>query len=171
MFGKKTKTADEILSLINDLSDEEKEKLYSALKEEPEKEESAPEEPAEETAEKVSDSESEAAEEMQGGVPAEETVESDGSETEEKEPAEEAQTEEPIVKDDEKDAMNALVARLDALEAELNEMKQKNAEAVEKEHDQDFGMNPGIPEGKSEDSERMSAVMRGYAGGNARNYM
>ena len=35
----------------------------------------------------------------------------------------------------------------------------------------DFGLNPVLPEGGGEDHNRMSAVMRGYAGGNANRYL
>ena len=52
----------------------------------------------------------------------------------------------------------------------LNDMKQAQAEAVEEEHDRDFGMSPSVSEGNDEDS-RYSRVLRGYAKNNARNYI
>ena len=75
------------------------------------------------------------------------------------------------MEEDNEDVKQALISRIEALEKTISEMQQNQAEAVAQESDQDFGMNPSAPQASEEDNSRMSAVMRGYAGRNANNYI
>lgn len=186
MFGKnKARTAEEILKLIDDLPEEERKNLLSALNEggadETERSEAEQdtqgteqdlsersEETAEETAAEQADSEeapsNASAEEV---VTDEDTSDVDGEATDEtpSEQAEEGGSEQDITS-----VMETITRRIDALEAQLSELKQAQSEAVAREGDRDFGLNPSAPQGSDEDDERYSAVMRGYAGNNARRY-
>lgn len=142
MFGKnRTKTAEEVLDIINGLSGEEKAKVLSAFK-------SPNNEDETEDDSQIDDAEF-----------AEETDE-----------AEEASGE-PAVKNDDEDRYAALTARLDALEAMFNEYRQAQEQAVEEERDQDFGMSPSTPDGGQDDNDRYKRVMRGYAKNNSNQYL
>ena len=186
MFGKfKAKTAEDILAAIKELSEEEQAKVLSAIKppetedekqiDEAEKhiEERSEEDGTKDQTEKDIEDESVGEQEHLDGNEDSQSAkdridESEGTQTADEE--EESDTDEPEVKDDGEDRYNALAARIEALEAMLNDMKQAQAEAVGEEHDRDFGMSPSVSEGNDEDS-RYSRVLRGYAKNNARNYI
>lgn len=182
MFGKlKTKTAEDVLGLFKELSPEEQEKVLSSLhppKTEDEAQIDEAEEHIEERGEEDGTKEQSEKDVLDESVGEQEHL--DGNEDrqtaedriDESEGAEEAseKTEEPEVKNDGEDRFNALVARIDALEATLEEMRKAQADAVEEEENRDFGMSPSTPEGQEEDS-RYSRVMRGYAKSNSNQYM
>lgn len=177
MFGKqKTRTAEEILEYFKALSEEEKQKVLSALNPSKTEEEAQadeteehPEEPGEESGAEEQ-AEEEPADESAGEQERSEADE-DLQTAEESEGAEETvTTQEPGVKDDGEDRYQALVARIDALEAMLGELHKAQEDAVEEEHDRDFGMSPSYSEGGEED-DRYNRVMRGYAKGNVRQYI
>lgn len=70
-----------------------------------------------------------------------------------------------------KELNEAQSAKIQALEAEVSELKEMLNKVLEREQNADFGLVQGVtPEKESEDDERYSAVIRGYAGSNARNY-
>lgn len=179
IFGKsKARTAEEILKDIEELPDEEREKLRSALN-------GAEAAPDPETGEQPASPPVSGESETEG--PAPETVDEPAPETaeepaetpeQEPEPAQAEETEqapaaepEAEAKVDYAEAIAALVSRMDAMESALSGLQNAKAEAEEKQKDQDFGMNPSAPQKGEEDSERMSAVIRGYAGRNAKEYI
>lgn len=91
------------------------------------------------------------------------------------EPISEAQGEdladELIDEQADKELNEAQSAKIQALEAEVSELKEMLNKVLERENNADFGLTQGVtPEKESEDDERYSAVIRGYAGTNARNY-
>ena len=184
MFGKsKTKTAEDVLDIFKELSEEEKTKVLSALKP-PTTEDEAQIDEAEEhieergeedgtkdqTAKDIED-ESVGEQERFDGNKDTQSAKDRIDESEDTEEADKAKNtnDEPEVKDDGEDRYPALVARLDAIEAAFNEMRKAHEDAVEEEHDRDFGMSPAIPEGGQEDS-RYKRVMRGYAKENSNQY-
>lgn len=180
MFNFK-KTAEDVLKIFKDLSEEEKTKVLSALKP-PETEDEAQIDEAEEhieergeedgtkdqTAKDVED-ESVGEQEHLDGNEDTQSAKDRVDESEDTEAADEA-VEEPEVKDDGEDRYHALTARIDALEAAFNDMRNARAEAVEEERDRDFGMSPSLPDGSQED-DRYKRVMRGYAKNNSNQYL
>lgn len=181
MFGKK-KTAEDILAMIKELSKEEQAKVLYALNppetEDEEQideakehiEERGEEDGTEEQTEKDVEDESVGEQEHLDGNEDSQSVkdridESEGTEEANEEPAE------PEVKDDEEDRYTALTARIDALEAIVGEMRKAQEDAVEEEHDRDFGLSVSAPEGGQEDNDRYSRVMRGYAKNNSKQYL
>lgn len=185
MFNFKKKTAEEVLAMIKDLSEEEKEKVLSALKP-PETEDEEQIDEAEEHIEERGEedgtkdqTEKDVADESVGeqehldGNEDSQTAEDRIDESQGAEAADEAKAEvsdEPEVKDDGEDRYQALTARIDALEAALEEIRKARAEAVEEEHDRDFGLTASAPEG-GRDNDRYSRVMRGYAKNNSNQYL
>ena len=67
------------------------------------------------------------------------------------------------------DVMQALVARITAIEEKLSDFEASLADKVSKDHNQDFGSNPSMPKGK-EEGKRIADIMYSYAGDNARKY-
>lgn len=65
------------------------------------------------------------------------------------------------------DAQNA---RMQAIEEKVAIIDEKLEQILASLDNKDFGLNPDVPEGGGEDHNRMSAVMRSYAGGNANRY-
>lgn len=186
MFGKpKIRTAEELLRLLDELPEEEKNKVLSALEHSDEGAETpaepAPEAetPAEESAPPAEGAEApapaEPAAEEEDEQPAAEEPAADRGEAEEiAEPAAEAETpetdgNEAEVKDDEQDRYEALTARILALEEQFAAMKESQADAVAAEESKDFGSAPSAPQGDVGE-DRYSAVMRAYAGDKAKNY-
>ena len=158
MFGK-AKSAQDVLKLINELSEEEQDKLFSALVADEEAEEkiedAQAEEPVEETTEETAEetSEEEATEETTE-EPVEETAEEapveTETETEETEETEEVQTEEEAEQEEAKEDVNeALVARIDSLESQLAEMVERVNAIVENSEKGSFA-SPEAPHGFDE---------------------
>ena len=183
MFGKpKTKTAEDVLGIFKELSEEEKTKVFSALKppttedeaqiDEAEEhiEERGEEDGTKDQTEKDIEDESVGEQEHLDGNEDSQSAKDRIDESEDTEAADEA-SDEPEVKDDGEDRYNALVARIDALEATLAEMRKAQEDAVEEEHDRDFGMSPSTPDGGEEDDSRYKRVMRGYAKNNSNQYL
>ena len=181
MFGKpKTKTAEDVLSIFKELSEEEKTKVLSAIKL-PETRNEAQINEAEEhieergeadgTKQTKKDVEDESVSEQEL-LDGNEDSQSAKDRIDESEGAEEADdaADESEVKNDGEDRYQALVARIDALEGMFNEMRQVQADAGEEEHDRDFGMTPSAPEGEEEDN-RYKRIMRGYAKNNSNQYL
>ncbi|MDE6586141.1 MAG: hypothetical protein K2K80_05635 [Clostridia bacterium] len=181
MFNFK-KTAEDVLKIFKDLSEEEKPKVLSALnplETEDEAQIDEAEEHIEErgevdgtkdqTAKDIED-ESVGEQEHLDGNEDTQSAKDRIDESEGAEAADEA-SDEPEVKDDGEDRYQALTARIDALEAMVNDMRKAQADAVEEEHDRDFGMSPGIPEGGQEEDDRYKRVMRGYAKNNSNQYL
>jgi hypothetical protein len=77
----------------------------------------------------------------------------------------------PEVKEQEQELDDAQTARITALEEKCALLEEKLEQALSALENRDFGLNPAVPEGGGEDHNRMSAVMRGYAGGNANRYL
>lgn len=186
MFGKpKIRTAEDFLRLLDELPEEEKNKVLSALEHSEEgtepPAEPAPEAetPAEESAPPAEGAETPAPAESAAGEggeqPGAEDPAADGGEAEE--PAEpvaetetpEAEESDAEVKNDEQDRYEALVSRILALEEQFAAMKEAQADAVEAEESKDFGSAPSAPQGDVGE-DRYSAVMRAYAGDKAKNY-
>lgn len=155
MFNFK-KTAEDVLKMFEGLSEEEKAKVLSNLKP-PETEDEAQIDEAEEHIE-------ERGEENGTADQTETDVEEESAEQTDEVPNE------PRVKNDSEDRFKALTARIDALEAIVNDMRQAQADAVEKEHDRDFGMSPFVPDGAEEEN-RYKRVMRGYAKNSSNQYL
>jgi len=173
MFGKnKTKTAEEVLDIINGLSVEEKTKLLSALTSVEAEGEAQTEERGEEdvTAEQTETDVLDESVGEQEHLDGNEDSQSAEDRIDEAEEAEEV-SDEPEVKNDDEDRYAALTARIDALEAMFNEYRQSQEQAVEEERDQDFGMSPSTPDGGQEDNDRYKRVMRGYAKNNSNQYL
>ena len=181
MFGK-IKNSDEFLKLFKELPEEEKTKVLSALKPpttEDEKQIDEAEEHIEERGEEKGTKDQTAKDIEDESVGEQEHL--DGNEDsqsardriDESEGAEIANEtdDEPKVKDDGENRFKALVARIDALEATLADMRQAQEDAVEEEHDRDFGMSPSTPEGGDESDNRYKRVMRGYAKNNSNQYL
>lgn len=141
MFGK-AKNAQDILKLINELSEEEQDKLFSALVADEEAEEkiedAQAEAPVEETSEEVAE---EATEET-------ETAEETAEETEEA-PVEETTEEVAEQEEAEEDVNEALVARIDSLESQLAEMVERVNAIVENSEKGSFA-SPEAPHGFDE---------------------
>lgn len=189
IFGKKKLSLDEIIKGIEDLSDEEKAQVLSAVQpaepvEEP-VEEAVPvegEEPMTETVEETeSPADSGEVEETQESEevvePTEETmsVEKEGAPVEETEAVEEldvmpdAPTETPESTEPETETPNnydeliaAQNARIDSLESAISTMMERMEQMVINFDNQNFGYSPQNY-GEEESSSRMSAVMQGYA--------
>lgn len=182
MFGKlKTKTADEFLGLFKELSEEEQAKVLSSLnppktedeaqidKAEEHIEERGEEDGTKDQTEKDVEDESVGEQEHLDGNEDSQTAKDRIDESEGTEKADEA-AEEPEVKDDDEDRYAALVARIDVLEEMLDNMQKAQEEAVEEEHDRDFGLSAGVPDGGQEENDRYKRVMRGYAKNNSNQY-
>lgn len=168
MFGKQktTKTAEEILSLIETLPEEEQEKLRAALTED--EGDAATQDgndvPVEETAEKT-DGEGEddpVTKAKQTGAPSQEPSKEaqEASEAEAEADGDDAEGEEENA-----DALQAITARLRALEDKFAAFLAER----QQEGEGDFGMSP-TSEVPAEAEDRSSAIMRGYAGKNAYKY-
>ena len=173
MFGKKT--AEDVLKMFSQLSDEEKAKVLNGLKQ-PEAEEppAETEEQPEETTEEngTPDQTAEASE----GESGEEQNSADGGEDSppetEEAAGEEAATEppaEPAAEVDYGEVTQALAARISSLEEKLSAMEQRLADEVAKDNNQDFGSSPSLPT-HDDGASRMAEVMNNYAGANARKY-
>ncbi len=181
MFNFKKKTAEDVLAMIKELSEEEREKVLNALKP-PATEDEAQIDEAEEhieergeedgtkyQTEKDVEDESVGEQEHLDGNEDSQSAKERVDESEGAENADEANNE-PKVKDDEEDRYQALTARIDALEATLEEMRKTQADEVEEEHGRDFGLSASAPEGGQE-NDRYSRVMRGYAKNNSNQYL
>ena len=181
MFGKpKIKTAEEFLRLLDELPEEEKNKVLSAIApsedgaEEPVGPAPDSENPAEESAPPAEDAEAHAPDAQPAEDAGEQPAAVDGEAEEAAEPAAGAETPETEgdgaeVKDDEQDRYEALTARILALEEQFAAMKESQADAVAAEESKDFGSAPSAPQGDVGE-DRYSAVMRAYAGDKAKNY-
>ena len=195
-FFNKKLSLEDILNAIDNLSDEEKAQVkakFDVPVEEAEPEESGKEVPSEtETTDKPVEEASEfskMAEENSGEL--EEGEEdpnetANNSETVNKEPPVEPVSEEPNaepvteptevveqapeVQEQEQELNDAQSAKIQALEEKYAMLEEKLDRALSALENKDFGLNPSLPEGGGEDYNRMSAVMRGYAGGNAKKY-
>lgn len=181
MFGKKT--AEDVLRLFSQLSDEEKAKVLDGLnqpevEEPPAETEEQPEENTEEngtpdqTAEPAEGESGKEQEPTDGGedsppVAQEETVKSESAE-EVAPPATEPPAE-PAAEVDYGEVTQALAARISSLEEKLSAMEQRLADEVAKDNNQDFGSSPSLPTHDDETS-RLAEVMNNYAGANARKY-
>ena len=193
MFGFK-KTVDDILGLINKLSDDKKQELLSRLSgHEPdttdEKEIAEAETDAEEKGEtgEAAEDESVAAQEADKGEEDSQTAEdrvheSEGTEladeeraAEEDKGAEEPPAEEPHAAsetaDDGKELDDAQTARIAALESEIASLKELIARYMGEDESRDFGLSARAPEGGERREQRTSAIMRAYAGDRAGDYM
>lgn len=172
MFGKnKTHSAEEILGLIAALPDEEREKVQKAIEanvpapEEGGGESPPPEEtPTEEHDGAVEETPAEGPTNEEKPAPPEQN-DGDGDDSPQAPASEEGTPETP-----ENDPVQALAARVEALEQKLGELIEKQADAVKAEENADFGGYPDAPDAPAEDDERYNAVMRGYAGRNANKY-
>lgn len=190
MFGKKT--AEDVLKLFSQLSDEEKAKVLDGLKqpeaeEPPAETEEQPENTEEngtpdqtaEPAEGESGEEQEPADGGEDGLPVAEEETAEDESTEEVTPpateevaGEEAATEppaEPAAEVDYGEVTQALAARISSLEEKLSAMEQRLADEVAKDNNQDFGSSPSLPT-HDDGASRMAEVMNNYAGANARKY-
>jgi hypothetical protein len=74
------------------------------------------------------------------------------------------------VQEQNKEQDDAQSAKIQALEEKCALLEEKLEQVLSALDNKDFGLNPGVPEGGGEDHNRMNAVMRGYAGGNANKY-
>lgn len=183
MFGKnRTKTAEEVLDIINGLSEEEKAKVLFALKPPDTEDEAQIDEAEEHIAERgeedgtADQTETDVLDESVGEqehLDGNEDSQSTEDRIDELEGTEEADetSGEPAVKNDGEDRYAALTARLDALEAMFNEYRQAQEQAVEEERGQDFGMSPSTPDSGQDDNDRYKRVMRGYAKNNSNQYL
>ena len=194
LFSKKMSLED-ILSAIDALSEEEKAQIKAKISDpEPTEEiEPAEETPSgnetedgavEETPTEPSQFEEMAKvqgddglEEQPAEAPAEEpTVEPERTEeggeplVEEPAPEEPAVEVPPEVQKQEQEQDDAQTAKIQALEEKVALLEEKLDQALSALDNKDFGLNPAVPEGGGEDHNRMSAVMRGYAGSDARKY-
>lgn len=142
MFGK-AKNAQDILKLINELSEEEQDKLFSALVADEEAEEKI--EDAQETEETSEETSEEVAEEATEET---ETAEETAEETEEA-PVEETSEEVAEQEEAEEDVNEALVARIDSLESQLAEMVERVNAIVENSEKGSFA-SPEAPHGFDE---------------------
>ena len=183
MFGKsKTKTAEDVLGIFEELSEEEKTKVLSALKppttddgaqiEEAEKhiEERGEEDGTKDQSENDIEDESVGEQDYLYGNKDLQTVEGRIDEPEYTEEAA-AATEESEVKYDEEDRYAALGARIDALEEKLGNMRKAQEDAIEEEQGRDFGLSARVPDAGQEDNDRYKRVMRGYAKNNSNQYL
>ena len=194
LFSKKMSLED-ILSAIDALSEEEKAQIKAKISdpeptEEVETVEETPsgneteDEAVEETPAEPSQFEEMAKEQGDDGLeeqpaeaPAEEpTVEPEQTEeggeplVEEPAPEEPAVEVPPEVQKQEQEQDDAQTAKIQALEEKVALLEEKLDQALSALDNKDFGLNPAVPEGGGEDHNRMSAVMRGYAGSDARKY-
>lgn len=192
LFSKKLSLED-IFKAIESLSEEEKSQVKAML----EPKEELVEEPAKEMVEEpTSEPVDEKAEEVQEGkemveessneeipeTPTEEETEQPVEENIEEVPQEpviekspEMETPEveqtPEVKEQEKMLDDSQTAKIQALEERCAMLEEKLEQVLNSLDNKDFGLEPGVPEGGGEDHNRMNAVMRGYAGGNAKKYL
>lgn len=185
---KKKLSIDEILEGIGSLSDEEKAQVKAMLDgesveetEEVETPEEAPvdNETAGETVEETSEVVDGGNEEVVEEQAVEESVEEPLAEEQPTEPV----AEEPIVEETEQvevapevqkqaeEQDDAQTAKIQALEEKVSMLEERLEQALASLDNKDFGLNPAVPEGGGEDHNRMNAVMRGYAGGNASRYL
>ena len=183
MFLGKKMTAEDVLKLFEKLSDDEKEKVISGLNK-PETEDEHQIEEAEEHIEErgeengTPDQTAKDVEDKSVGEQEHEEGDEDSQTAkdriDESEGAEEADEEKAVTEDvpteEDDEVRKALMSRLEALEAKISELESALAEKVEKDNDQDFGSTPSLPSNTNKDEERMSEVMRGYAGDAARRY-
>lgn len=192
---KKKLSLEDILEGISNLTDEEKGKvkaMFEESQEEPEseevenvEEESTDNAPVEEKVEEVDEGTETPTEEVAKGEVQEETIETPTEEqppvveepiVEETEVIEE-NTETPVeevspeVQKQEEELDDAQTAKIQALEEKCAMLEEKLEQVLSSLENKDFGLNPGVPEGGGEDHNRMNAVMRGYAGGNANRYL
>lgn len=189
IFGKKKLSLDEIIKGIEELSDEEKAQVISAVQpaepvEEPVEDAALfqGEEPMTETVEEAeSPADGEEVEEVQESeeveAPVEETapIEEEGAPVEESETLEELDvrpdvpTETPESTATETETPNnydeliaAQNARIDSLESAITAMMERMEQMVSNFDNQNFGYSPQNY-GEEESSSRISAVMQGYA--------
>lgn len=135
------------------------------------------EETTEETESEVAEENSESEEAIETAPVEESEVEPVAEESTEETEIVEEQPEEPVEEvapevqkqNEELDASQN--AKLQALEERVAKSEEMIARVLEMLDNKDFGLNPGVPEGGGEDHNRMSAVMRGYAGGHANKYL
>ena len=194
LFNKKLSLED-ILSAIDNLSDDEKaqikEKVSTPIvEEEVEQVEETPSN--EETVDEAVEETPEVPEELEEGTeetapveetaPTEETNEGGEELAPVDEQPEEPIPEEPSVEETEQveqapevvkqedELKEAQSAKIQALEEKVANLEERLEQVLSSLENQDFGLNPAIPEGGGEDHNRLSAVMRGYAGGNAKKY-
>lgn len=121
-------------------------------------------ETAAETEEKADETENEEKpEETEEPAPAEEPAEKSVEKPEPEESAEE--------KEAKKELDDAQSARISAIEENQAKMMELLDNIMERLENKDFGANPSAPESNEETSERQAAVMRGYAGAKARDYL
>ena len=186
MFGFK-KSVDDILGMIAKLSNEEKEQLLQRITpkaeetDKPDETESSAEEsegtpeaeevetqPAEDDVGDDNVSENDEQAENVSSTEVEPEKADDDQPAELPEASEEAATEST---DNDKELDNAQLARIEALESEIAALKEIINKYMGEDENRDFGLDAHAPEGQSRHEERASAVMRGYAGNRAGEYM
>lgn len=191
LFNKKL-SLDDILAALNNLSDEEKAQVKEKLNESTPVEETANVEMEESTIDNEQEGEPQPEEsevteevgeesgeepvvdnvgnEIEKAPPVEETVEP-APEEPSQEPQEVAEEQTPEVQEQAKELDDAQTAKIHAIEEKLALVEEKLEQVLSLVENKDFGLEPAVPEGGGEDHKRMSAVMRGYAGGNANKYL
>lgn len=186
MFGFK-KSVDDIVGLIEKLSDDEKQELLSRIsdhkpdttdeKEIAEAEADDKGESGEEA--KASEDESVAAQEEESGNEDSQTAEdriheSEGTELADEEKTAEKSDEPPMAEtstDGSGNLDDAQSARIAALESEVSALKELISKFMGEDENRDFGLSGHAPEADNRREERASAVMRAYAGNRAGDYM
>lgn len=185
MFGRKS--VEDLLKAFNSLSEEDKAKFLNGVQpvaetkeqvaEETSEDASAVEESQEEQTEadqeeNVVEHEQETVETMEKSVEVQpESVENDVVEETQSTPEPEQEAEGPEVKQNKEEVDQAQTARFEAIESEIKELREMFLKFVDAAENKDFGLSPQAPESAGEDENRYSAVMRGYAGGNAKKYL
>lgn len=184
LFNKKLSLED-VLSAIESLSEEEKAQVKAKFDEPAQNTEltESVEETSNETETTAGTEEeaSEVAESMTGESEGEKSesiaTEEQSAETATEETfAEEEQAAENTedtreVQEQKEELDGAQSAKLEALEEKYALLEKKFEQVLSMLDNRDFGLNPSLPEGGGEDHNRMNAVMRGYAGGNASRYL
>lgn len=186
MFGKKT--ADDVLKLFAQLSDDEKAKVMASMKQPDttdEKQIAKAEEDMDAKGEEDGTKDQSAKDVLDESVGEQERLdgnkdsqsakdridESVGTEIADEKKADEEKAEEVKAPETDKyaEVTEALAARLSALEAKMSDFEQSLSDKVEKDHNQDFGAAPSVPHG-GENNNRMADVMYNYAGTDAKKY-
>ena len=182
LFNKQKLSLEEILKAIADLSEEEKAQVKAKIEEPTEGEEIASEtETVDEQATEIAEETEEVGEVNEEPVVEEEVVETEetevqpeeqtGETTVEETVTEEAEVEKPLeVQKQEKEQDDAQTVKIQALEEQVALIQEKLEQLMSSLDNKDFGLSPAVPEGGGEDHKRMSAVMQGYAGTDAKKY-
>lgn len=180
MFGKKT--ADDLLRAFKTLTDEERAKFLESIKQVEETHEEVAEtgdveenasENVQITNEEPLEEESESAEIQESNDELPESNDKTDNESTEA-PENTSDIGEESIADENTEEQQAVdeaqIARIEALESEIAALKEKMNSILDNFENEDFGLSPSAPESDGEDEERFSAVMRGYAGSNAKKY-